>query len=76
MGSAKITNPLVLGWLAQIELSWMELNNSTIRHIDREQNMIADELSKKGLIGSTGKMHLSISMSQQDIDVENFPFPG
>jgi len=36
MGSIKITNHLVLGWLTRIELLWMELNNSTIRHVDRE----------------------------------------
>lgn len=47
--SAKISNPLVLGWLMRIKQLWTLLKNSTINRVHREKNMIGDELSKMGL---------------------------
>lgn len=59
---ANINNPLLLGWLGRIGLLWNQLNNYTIMHIGREQNKEANELSKRGLLGNFGNMHMEITL--------------
>jgi len=75
-GYADINQPMVLGLLRRIDNQRTQLRNPSIKHIGREHNQLADELSKKGLQGNLGDMHIDIILDGNVLNVKEFPFRG
>ena len=49
MGKITLSNPGIQGWLKRAKILWTILNHPPIKHIYRENNSRADDLSKKGI---------------------------
>lgn len=76
LGKVSIRTPFLQGWMKRIEILWKLLNNFTIQHIGRSQNMQADSLSKKGMLQEPGKWYLEINWENNTYVMEDLLFPG
>lgn len=75
-GIAQIKQSTLLSQLRRIECIWAQRGRPSINHTSREHNQLADELSKKGLLGIVGEVQMDIVMEDKSIGAVEFTFPG
>lgn len=76
LGKAAINTPMLQGSLKRIELLWQLHEGSIIQHTHKSQNKEVDRLSKKGLLGMSGKWYLEITWEHNTYDMGEFLFPS
>ncbi len=59
-GKIHITAPHLNGWMGRIIYHWDSMDGSSIHHICRDKNYLADSLSKSGLQEASGSWFLQV----------------
>jgi len=62
-------------WLDKIMFYWNQMAGSTIHHVHREKNQMADVLSKEGLLHRTGSWSLMVYADGESHSIQDFCIP-
>lgn len=74
-GKIHITVPHLIGWMGRISFFWDSMVGSSIHHIHRDKNYLADSLSKTGLQDATGFWFLQVLSEGVSYHIQEFILP-